>query len=249
MKSSKNKSEKKDLRNRIAIIVTASVMGVTVLIAIFCLIIPLITGGDANMDFIGQSLLPLWGTWVGTVLAFYFSKENFEAASKSYQEAIQKLTPEEKIASIPVTDIMKTDIEFTLLDDETLQKQIKKDFLDNKEYKHNRFIFLDSNNIIKYVIHRSVFNQFIVSQLAGEINIDELTLENVINCSDSEIHKALDYGYGYGIVSQKSNLLEVKRLMDLSSTCCDVFITQNGNKNEPIIGLITDKMIFEHANV
>ncbi|HEY5590898.1 MAG TPA: hypothetical protein VIK55_07750 [Paludibacter sp.] len=33
-------------------------------------------------DLFGM-LLPLIGTWVGTVLAYYFSKDNFEAASKT----------------------------------------------------------------------------------------------------------------------------------------------------------------------
>ena len=30
-----------------------------------------------------SSLLPLFGTWVGTLLAFYFSRENFKAAAES----------------------------------------------------------------------------------------------------------------------------------------------------------------------
>ena len=39
--------------------------------------------------------MPLFGTWVGTILAFYFSKANFEAATKS----VTKIA-ETKIASI-----------------------------------------------------------------------------------------------------------------------------------------------------
>lgn len=35
------------------------------------------------------SVLPLLGTWVGTVLAFYFSRENFEAANKSVQDLVK----------------------------------------------------------------------------------------------------------------------------------------------------------------
>ncbi|SEB77086.1 hypothetical protein [Rhodococcus koreensis] len=30
-----------------------------------------------------SAVLPLFGTWVGTVLAFYFARDNFEAASES----------------------------------------------------------------------------------------------------------------------------------------------------------------------
>ena len=35
------------------------------------------------------SLLPLLGTWVGTVLAYYFSKDNFEAATKSTRDNLE----------------------------------------------------------------------------------------------------------------------------------------------------------------
>lgn len=41
-------------------------------------------------------LLPVLGTWVGTVLAFYFSRENFaEAAS-----FMKQLTPDQKLQEI-----------------------------------------------------------------------------------------------------------------------------------------------------
>ena len=248
MEKPENKTEKKGLQGKIALIVTVCVMSITIIITIFCLI-PVFWGGEVKMDFIGQSLLPLWGTWVGTVFAFYFSKENFEAASQSYQNTIKRLTSEEKIAFIPVNKVMKRDIEFTVLDEETLQKRIKKDFLDNAELKHNRFLFFDANNVVQYVIHRTLFNQFIINQLGGEKSTDELTLHDIINTADLDIRNALKYGYGYGVVSENANLLDVKKIMDLSPNCCDVFVTQNGDKKEPVIGLITNTKIFEKANI
>lgn len=43
------------------------------------------------------------GTWVGTILAFYFSRENFEAAAKSSAATtaalVKQLTPSEKLAA------------------------------------------------------------------------------------------------------------------------------------------------------
>lgn len=35
------------------------------------------------LQYVFGALLPLWGTWIGTILAFYYSKDNFESASKS----------------------------------------------------------------------------------------------------------------------------------------------------------------------
>jgi len=45
------------------------------------------------------TVLPLIGTWVGTVMAYYFSRENFEAASRSAAELARQLTPQEKLRS------------------------------------------------------------------------------------------------------------------------------------------------------
>src|SRR5688572_6020838 len=43
---------------------------------------------DAASQRIFSSLLPLLGTWVGTVLAYYFSSKNFETASQSVERMV-----------------------------------------------------------------------------------------------------------------------------------------------------------------
>src|ERR1043166_6071715 len=45
---------------------------------------------DAKKLF--DALLPVFGTWVGTLLSFYFSKDNFEAATKSVTEMANKIS-------------------------------------------------------------------------------------------------------------------------------------------------------------
>jgi hypothetical protein len=44
-----------------------------------------------------------------------------------------------------------------------------------------------------------------------------------------------------------ANLLEAKQAMDAVKKCHDVFLTLNGDKNEPVLGLITNTMILEHS--
>jgi len=48
-----------------------------------------------------MSVLPLLGVWVGTLLAYYFSKENFEAATKSVTEMAREIGGMEKLRAIP----------------------------------------------------------------------------------------------------------------------------------------------------
>src|SRR5271169_1065335 len=51
-----------------------------------------------------SSLLPLFGTWVGTVLAFYFSKENFETASQGTLDVVRSVS--QRLISTKVVDAM-----------------------------------------------------------------------------------------------------------------------------------------------
>jgi len=61
------------------------------------------TGLKESTQLVFTAVLPLVGTWVGTVLAFYFAKENFEAASRATKEI---LGIDEKLKSILVSTVM-----------------------------------------------------------------------------------------------------------------------------------------------
>ncbi len=58
---------------------------------------------DATND-VFNALLPLLGTWVGTVLAFYFSRENFKSAQESVRHLAERLTPQERLRRVPVAE-------------------------------------------------------------------------------------------------------------------------------------------------
>src|SRR4051794_9075198 len=49
------------------------------------------------LQYVLGVLLPLWGTWIGTILAYYYSKDNFEVANKSVQQLVDKLTSDKKL--------------------------------------------------------------------------------------------------------------------------------------------------------
>src|SRR6201996_9802097 len=88
-------------RERLAVIVlVVSVLAVGVLTGIAIQV-------DRNQaKDILTVILPMVGTWVGTVLAFYFGKEQLEAATRSVTSIARELTPDEKLRSIRVTEKM-----------------------------------------------------------------------------------------------------------------------------------------------
>lgn len=56
--------------------------------------------------FVFGAILPLLGTWVGTVLAHYFQKENLAAANQSITDLAKTVGNASKLASLPVKDVM-----------------------------------------------------------------------------------------------------------------------------------------------
>src|SRR5271169_5649077 len=87
------------VRDWLAITITVvSLLGVLVLAAIIVLQKP----GTAVQIQILSTVLPVIGTWVGTVLAFYFSKQNLEAATRSVTAMANQLSPDDKLRSKPV---------------------------------------------------------------------------------------------------------------------------------------------------
>lgn len=92
-----------DARTALAFGITvAAVFGITIL----SLVVIATTDPDVNdrAQNIFNAVLPLFGTWVGTVLAYYFSRENFMAASDSTQQLVGAL--DERLRSTRVSDVM-----------------------------------------------------------------------------------------------------------------------------------------------
>ena len=232
-------------RNFIAILMTLIVVSATVVVAIIA-----ISKGDKleGVDFIAKTLLPLWGTWIGTILAFYFSRENFEAASKSYQNIIKSLTPDEKMAAMKVNDVMipVDRIVFLIYPDDKDKKLMDDILKDGRFQAYNRYAVLNTNHTVYKMIHRSMVDRFISEQVVSGKTPDEiklLTLNDLLNTTLDEIKNTLENSFQ--IIKKSSTLLEAKQSMDEKKECLDVFVTENGSKDEPVLGLVTNNLILE----
>lgn len=237
----------KDVKSSIAIIITGLAIFGTALIAIFAVI----WERGEGLRFIASSLLPLWGTWMGTILAFYFAKENFEAASKSQQDVINRLTPEEKLSQKKVEDVMIKIATMTFINYEQDKNKSILDIIKDSSFKNfNRFPILDNNKVLMYIIHRSLFDQFISGKVENDININEIkkiTLNDLLEKSEGKIKDILSKGFSF--IKPGDTLLQAKNKMDAVVECEDVFITQNGKKEEPVLGWITNKIIAENSKI
>ncbi len=240
-------------RNVIAMIITVPVVLATVFIAVYIMLKPA-PDGKVDMTFIGQTLLPLWGTWLGTVMAFYFGKSNFDAATKSYDKVIENiLSSEEKLAKAVVKDVMipLKEIVYFSYEEATDGKTTIKDILGRKEFfPYSRYAFIDEKSVLRHIIHRRNFTQFIsdkVIETPGSNPADTNFNEYIKEAEDPQNRDKQWLGVEV-YISVSDNLLKARDMITSIPRNKDVFVTMNGKKGEPLIGLITDEDILKVMN-
>lgn len=202
------------------------------------------------IQYIFGALLPLWGTWIGTILAYYYSKENFESANRSVQQLVEKITSEKKLESVKAKDVMilKKDLKYkTMTAGQTLADFKIKEMLEYlKTEGIRRLLILNDKDAALYVIHRDLMSHYIADQSFAGKAIDQLTLNDMYS-SSQDMKNTIDNSAKF--INENSNLLDAKNLMDQNKTCLDVFITKTGKNDEPALGWITNVTITENSVV
>jgi CBS domain-containing protein len=190
--------------------------------------------GMCNDDWekIFNSLLPLISTWIGTVLVFYFGKENFEAASKRYEKMIDKLTPE-ILDDILVKQVMidKATMLTLTTEDEKIKNfdaKILRDFLDS--INKSRLPIIDKEGKIKCIIHKSVFSDEILKPSPAK-TLDEFIKNNPIVIL-------------FELINENKKIEDAQKIMK-DKNHKDLFVIND--KNE-IVGWLTDTQIIRYMN-
>ena len=166
-------------RERLAtIVLLVSILAVGILAAIA------IHGDRAQAKDILTMILPMIGTWVGTVLAFYFGKEQLEAATRSVTSIARQLTPDERLRSLSVTEKMIPRSAAYLLTGNPDQIKLLEAVAGlDRERKGNRLPVLAVDGSPRCVIHRSTIDRFIaLAAAAGKPapDLQALTLQDLM---------------------------------------------------------------------
>ncbi|MDV3350260.1 CBS domain-containing protein [Leptothoe sp. LEGE 181152] len=205
-------------------------------IAISALAIFTIRNNPDDSKDIFNIVLPVFASWVGTILAFYFDRENFESANKQVRELVKKLAPEER-ANVKVTSIMRLLRDITLFQIE--QGQADEDIrLSELCEKFNsgcsRLPITDFQNKPLYMIHESMIFQYLAAGNTGEANLNEFISWH------NRKGVRFEAGSGFVTVSRTSTIAIAKLKMESVSSCQDIFITNEGNMDEPLVGWISN---------
>ena len=199
-------------------------------------------------QLIFTSVLPLLGTWVGTVLAFYFTKESLEAASRTTLDAVR--TVAQKLASTSVSsamikrdDIIKIQIPTGKTVGDLTLKEID-DLFDKSlpsGQKISRLPILNDSGAGAGIIHRSIWMEMRVkgSEQSTPTKIDSDTLAKLLpetSSTGKTFNEVITGTLAYIAIDR--TLADAKAAMSALSLCQDVIVTQTGKSSEPMLGWI-----------
>src|SRR5690606_27647803 len=168
---------------------------------------------------------------MGTILAFYFGRENFEAASKQYKSIINHLTPD-LLDDILVEQIMiekATMVYMELRDIQSMNITKIIDFMSS--VNKSRLPILDKEKP-KFVIHKSVFLEALNKHGNQEPPLD----------FDTFIGNNMGIATSFIEVSRNQTLEALLEKMKARPLIQDVFITDNAK----LAGWLPDSLIIRY---
>jgi hypothetical protein len=226
-----------------------------VLLGIAALVGAAVAGGDAfrqTAQLLFSSLLPLLGTWVGTVLAFYYTKENFAAASASTMDIVRTVSQRLKTSRVSDYMMRRGNVIAELippgkaLGDLTIAA-VEKRFttIGANGQRISRLLILDSTDACVAIIHRAVFTEALASGLQDSPPVDPAadTLAKLLSkpypsptgtTYEEFVTRTIAF------VAEERTLADAKSEMEKVPGCQDVIVTKTGSKAEPLIGWISN---------
>lgn len=109
---------------------------------------------------------------------------------------------------------------------------------------YTRVPFVSPEDRLIYIAHRSMLDQFVASQVSkGNLsNLEKLTLFDLFS-DQPKLREMFEKTSAF--VGTQATLGEAKLAMNNTPQCYDVFVTDTGKPNEPLLGWITDIIIAE----
>jgi len=181
-----------------------------------------------------NALLPLFSTWVGTVLVFYFGKESFESASKKYEQIINKLSPE-LLADLPARQIMIdkfTMVSLPVTDTRIVNADSKQllAFLDSID--KTRLPILNGTKV-QYIVHRSILTEELAKNTTAPLtNFAAFVAKYPIITQ-------------FGIIMEGDSVDAARKLMKASGFK-DVFVV---DLNNDLVGWLTDSQVIRYMDI
>jgi hypothetical protein len=225
------------IRGVMGFVVVASSAGFIVALAAFVIHTNPLDGKDVL-----NTVLPVFASWVGMVLAFYFGQRSFQTATEQAQK-LSRISPEER-AKARIASIMRhfsSTAHFAIPAGRS-EKDVTLAALRDKLKKAenaSRLPIVDAGRRPKYMIHESSLDKY---EKAGGSEAD--TLETFIARQKAE-GRQFGLGGAFVVVAEDATIAEAKRKMEQKPFCQDIFVTARGTADEPLIGWVSNVRLAE----
>ena len=221
-------------RSLIALVIVGS--SLAVILVISGVAIALADNRSTTSRLVFTSVLPLLGTWVGTVLAFYFARENLEAATDSTLALAGKTDTTVTKVMIREADIVAHDLAANE-DPKTVKLSAVRKTMAKTNPPGRRVPIRDANRLVLYVLHDSTLTAFAEDLPAGE-KVDDKTIGDLL--ADAKYRQLIEAN---GFVSENATISGARTVMTSIENCNDVFVTPNGKRDERAIGWLTNTLL------
>ena len=217
---------------------TVLAFGITLLamLGITIIAVVIVASPDAAVNARAQNvmnaILPLFGTWVGTVLAYYFSRENFESASSNTQQLV-RLTLEDRLRTTAVASIMTKNI--VSYDENTKVVDVITK-LQNGKIK--RILVLKPSGALEALLYLDQIAIYITT--VPEADRPNKSIGDLLK-EKPDIKETPAY------VAEGGSLADAKSSMEKIPDCKVVLVTKSGRADEPVLGMLTNTDIAKHS--
>lgn len=217
-----------------ASVVGLSLLAITVISAlVVATAAPADRAGVAQLVF--SSVLPLLGTWVGTVLAFYFARENLEAATQSTLRLSGGYKKDDSVTTVMIRRdqmIVRTPAGGERIGAITLDSIATIIAVTGKK----RVPILDDSGSVEFVIHESLLDSYartVTPERYARASLDDL----LSSPENSRLARAI------GFVSITATMGEARDQMQRVNDSNDIFVTSSGYPAEPVLGWLTNNLL------
>jgi hypothetical protein len=222
------------------VIVSLSVVSVA-LIAAVAIGFADATDRDDMARLVFTSMLPLLGTWVGTVLAFYFVRENLQAATESTLRLTGRLQPQTPVRAIMIAADRMTSYKLSSSDDVSAVKLHDiHNMMESAGFR--RIPILDPSGAVLYVVHDSTLSRFASSRSKDPSDPVQFTEQMSDVLADATLRSLVE---AFGVVGADAVLADARAAMRAIPNCNDVFVTETGQRAEPALGWLTNTDMAE----
>jgi len=193
---------------------------------------------SATTQMVFNAVLPLFGTWVGAVLAYYFSKDNLQAASQTTLEAVSAVTG--TAARTPVKDVMiplsRIRPREDVANDAAAQALILRTLYEMMKSSGMSRVPVFKADVVVYVIHEPDIDSYAQNKaVASPALADTDTLGTLMQ--DPDRKKSVT---AIVAVPVSASVADARAALAKEAEAKDVFVTEDGSRTGKVLGWLTN---------